>query len=398
MLKIKPSKLVQIGVGSLVFAFSIGLCKNNKTCWSAVMSVAQMIPAETSHNLTIKLASFKIVPHSKCNEKCERLSNNILNLRFDKPIGLAAGFDKQGQAMGSLLKIGFSFIEVGTITPLPQYGNPKPRLHRLVKNKCILNRFGFNSDGYTAVAERLAKFKSKNTSKPIFVSIGCNKTSIDTDNEITDYVKGYETFCTLADAIVINISSPNTPGLRQIQKSDKLEKIITSIQNLNFVKTPPIFLKLSPDISNEHVEKIANFVMQNSGKCKVEIAGFIISNTTKQRDFDMKNNKEFRKVMKEGYTENGGLSGPPLKNISTGLIRNVHKLTNGKCIIIGVGGVENGQDALDKIESGASLVQIYTSFVYGGPPTVDKINLELDDLLKKKGYNHIRQAIGSRNN
>lgn len=275
--------------------------------------------------------------------------------------------------------IGFGFIEIGSITPLPQPGNPHPRVFRLREDKAIINRYGFNSDGHDKVFERIDKIRT--TFRGVLgINLGKNKIS---DDAKDDYTKGIEKFGPVADYLVINVSSPNTPGLRNLQHKRDLEDLLVAVINTrnNLANKPPIFLKLAPDLTLEEKKDIADVISHKS--CKID--GLIISNTTIERA-NLKNT--------DSIHESGGLSGEPLKNRSTKMIAEMYKFTKGKVPIIGVGGVFTGQDAYDKITAGASLVQLYTSFVYHGPPVVSKIKRELNMVLEENGFGNVSDAIG----
>lgn len=283
--------------------------------------------------------------------------------------------------VSGLDSIGFGFVEIGSVTKFPQPGNEKPRVFRLPEDEGIINRYGFNSDGYETVWNRLRKLRSSEKFEGIIgVNLGKNKTS---ETAAKDYSDGVRTFASVCDYLVINVSSPNTPGLRNLQEKEKLKEILREVlktnQSLDMPK--PIFLKLSPDLSDNELIDICNLI--KTKECKV--AGLIISNTTVDRSMDLKNERK---------NETGGLSGKPLKEKSTKMIEQVYKLTNGQFPIIGAGGISSGEDAYEKILAGASALQIYSSFVYHGPPLVTKIKKELDEKLKENGYKSVEEAVG----
>lgn len=302
-----------------------------------------------------------------------------MNISFSNPIGIAAGFDKHGEAVQGLHDIGFGFIEIGSITPLPQPGNPQPRVFRLQEDKAIINRYGFNSDGHDKVFERIIKIRTT-FDGVLGINLGKNKISNDAKD---DYTKGIEKFGPVADYLVINVSSPNTPGLRNLQHKRYLEDLLTAVINMrnNLTNKPPIFLKLAPDLTLEEKKDISDVISRKT--CKID--GLIISNTTIERA-NLKNT--------DSMHETGGLSGEPLKNQSTKMIAEMYKFTKGKVPIIGVGGVFTGQDAYDKITAGASLIQLYTSFIYHGPPVVAKIKRELNMILEENGFDSVSDAVG----
>ncbi|XP_060872757.1 dihydroorotate dehydrogenase (quinone), mitochondrial [Metopolophium dirhodum] len=338
---------------------------------------------ETAHDLLTFSGKYGLIPKSFYKDP-PILKTKLWDLNFTNPIGLAAGLDKQGELTKALKNVGFGFVEVGSITPLPQPGNEKPRVFRLLDSQAIINRYGFNSDGHNAVFERLNKLKqNQNFDGIVGVNLGKNKES---EDAVADYVKGIEKFAPVADYFVINISSPNTPGLRNLQKKKDLISLLSNvIEARNQVcgeRKIPLLLKIAPDLTDQDKKDIADVV--NDKKCKVD--GLIISNTTVKR-IDVYNNPN--------ALEPGGLSGKPLQEESTKLILEFYKLTNGKIPIIGVGGVFNGQDAYAKIKAGASLIQIYTSFIYNGPSVIVNIKKELESLLREDKYNSISDAIGA---
>lgn len=343
--------------------------------------------AETAHNLAISCAKNGIYP------RCTHFSNTnlestVLGRHFNNPIGLAAGFDKHCEAINGLLNFGFGFIEVGGVTPQAQPGNKKPRVFRLKEDMAVINRYGFNSYGHAPAVANIEQWYSSqkqqgnNKGDLVAVNLGKNKT---TEASEDDYVKGVQAFGPLVDFLVVNVSSPNTPGLRKLQGREELNKIVSAVVKardaLEREDKPPILVKIAPDLTEKDKVDIASVVAaKNSG-----IAGLIISNTTITRPSHLTS---------ENKSETGGLSGAPLRSLSTDVIRDMYKLTSGRLTIIGVGGVFTGQDALEKIEAGASLVQIYSSLAYLGPPVVNKIKQELSELLEKEGYTNVSQAVG----
>lgn len=303
------------------------------------------------------------------------------NIFITNPIGIAAGFDKNGEAIEGLNHLGFGFVEIGSVTPFYQAGNEKPRVFRLEEDDAVINRYGFNSDGHEKVWHRLQQLRtSRRYGGVIGVNLGKNKS---TENDVKDYVEGVKVFAPVADYLVINISSPNTPGLRAMQQKDSLRNLLTEVlkTNRSLDLPKPIFLKLSPDLRSDELKDICKIITRKD--CKVD--GLIISNTTIDRSMVLHS---------QCQTESGGLSGKPLKEKSTKMIEDVYKLTNGKVTIIGVGGISNGEDAFEKIIAGASAVQIYTSFIYQGPPLVTKIKRELNEKLNEHGYRNVQEAVG----
>ena len=383
--RLKPLLVIASG-GSALFAGHAIYYGNPKFYAHAVMpTIHRFTAAETAHNLAISCAKRGLYP--KCTDvNKDNLNISVLGKMFLNPIGLSAGFDKHCEAITGLLGFGFGFIEVGGVTPEPQPGNEPPRVFRLKEDMAIINRYGFNSCGHDVAVARFRRWFSlkerKETSGFVGVNLGKNKTTTDA---VADYVKGVQAFGRMADFLVVNISSPNTPGLRKLQGREQLEQIVDAVVEARDKLTdgvkPPILIKIAPDLTEKDKVDIATVVTaKNSG-----IDGLIVSNTTVTRSSDL---------ISSNKVEVGGLSGQPLKALSTQTIKDMYKLTAGKVVIIGVGGVFNGADALEKIKAGASLVQIYTSLAYLGPPVVNQIKQELSDLLEKEGYNNISQAVG----
>ena len=290
------------------------------------------------------------------------LKTNLFGIDFPNPVGLAAGLDKNAKLINQFSSLGFGFIEIGTVTPKSQSGNPKKRLFRLLSDDGIINRMGFNNDGVEAIASRL----KKKGNVIVGGNIGKNKIT-PIENAVSDYLISFEYLFDLVDYFVINVSSPNTENLRDLQNKDNLISLLSAIQKNNHTKNnpKPILLKIAPDLSNDQLLSIIDVVNQTS------IDGIIATNTTIER----KNLKSSKTLIKE----QGGLSGAPLSNRSTEIIRFLHKSSNGKIPIIGVGGIMNPNDAIEKIKAGASLVQLYSGFVYSGPSIVRQINKTILD-------------------
>ena len=331
---------------------------------------------ETTHDLAIKSLKFNYLPRKMFEVEDEQILNiELLGKNFPNPIGLAAGFDKSGEVYNSLLKFGFGFIEIGTVTPLKQFGNPKPRIFRLEDDGALINRLGFNNDGIEIIKNRIKSEKKKGV---VGINIGPNKNTKDQKN---DFCLGLKNFFDIADYITVNISSPNTEGLRDFHDQEKLEDLLLA---LNKIKSEnkiniPLLLKISPDIKDNQISEIADTAIKN------DISGIILTNTTNS-------NKD--KLISDFKKEEGGLSGEPLQQISTNMIKKFYKQLNGKIPIIGVGGVNSGKSAYEKIIAGASLLQLYTGLVYKGPSIVKNIKKELIQILKVEGLNNIKDAIG----
>jgi len=331
---------------------------------------------ETTHDLAIKSLKFNYLPKKMFEVKNEQILNiELLGKNFPNPIGLAAGFDKSGEVYNSLLKFGFGFVEIGTVTPLKQFGNPKPRIFRLDDDGALINRLGFNNDGIEIIKNRIKSEKKKGV---LGINIGPNKNTKDQKN---DFCLGLKNFFDIADYITVNISSPNTEGLRDFHDRGKLEDLLLA---LNKIKSEnkiniPLLLKISPDIKDNQISEIADTAIKN------DISGIILTNTTNS-------NKD--KLISDFKKEEGGLSGEPLQQISTNMIKKFYKQLNSKIPIIGVGGVNSGKSAYEKIIAGASLLQLYTGLVYKGPSIVKNIKKELIQILKLAGLNNIKDAIG----
>ena len=334
------------------------------------------IDPETAHDLAIKSLKFNPLPSKMFEVEDEQmLKVQLLGKIFPNPIGLAAGFDKSAEAYNSLLRLGFGYVEVGTITPLKQFGNPKPRIFRLKDDYALINRLGFNNDGIEIIKNRI---KSDGKKGILGVNIGPNKETKDQKN---DFCLGLKNFFDIADYITVNISSPNTEGLRDFHDQEKLKDLLLALNKIKKENKTDIslLLKVSPDIEDNHISEIVDVATKN------DIAAIILTNTTNG------NRDNLRSKIKK---EEGGLSGEPLQQISTNMIKKFYKQLNGKIPIIGVGGVNSGKSAYEKIIAGASLLQLYTSFVYRGPSVAKDIKKELIKILKAEGLNNIKEAIG----
>lgn len=297
-----------------------------------------------------------------------KLEREVFGLKFKNPVGLAAGFDKNGLMIKEMANLGFGFVEVGTVTPLPQPGNPKPRMFRLPADEALINRMGFNNGGVDAMVERVAEYRSTNAAKQQRViiggNIGKNKVTANQD-AVNDYIICFDKLFDVVDYFVVNVSSPNTPGLRELQEKGPLLNILATLQQRNSKNSisRPILLKIAPDLTNEQLDDIVDIVQQSG------IAGVIATNTTISRE-DLHSPEALK-------TEAGGLSGKPLTSRSTEVIAYLHKKSNGSFPIIGVGGIHSAEDALEKLNAGASLVQLYTGFIYEGPGLIGRINKAL---------------------
>jgi dihydroorotate dehydrogenase len=311
------------------------------------------------------------------------LRSTVWGYKFSNPVGLAAGFDKDGRAIDGLLALGFGFVELGSVTPSPQPGNPKPRIFRLPEDEAVINRFGFNSSGVEKVADRLLKFRrnGRRNQGIVGVNLGKNRDAVDA---AADYASGAARFAPLADYLVINVSSPNTPGLRELQQADRLAAIVTQTQaaaaNPQEGKQPPLLVKIASDLDDDGRRAVAEVALAT------RIDGIIVGNTTITRPSGLQGHHRL---------EAGGLSGRPLMALSTEALGAMCKLTEGRIPLIGTGGVASGADAYAKIRAGASLVQLYTALIYQGPRLVCRIKSELAAQLRADGYSSLEQAIGA---
>ena len=331
---------------------------------------------EIAHDLAIKSLKFNVLPKSIFNVQGEeQLETNLLNERIPNPIGLAAGFDKSAEVYNSLFKLGYGFVEVGTITPKRQLGNSKPRVFRLEKDRALINRLGFNNHGSEIVSKRIS---DNLPSGFLGINIGPNK---DSKNKDEDYFICLSRLSSFAGYITINISSPNTEGLRNFHEEKALEKLLLGVNKIkkdkNIVK--PLVLKISPDIKENEISSIIELILKH------KIEGIIVSNTT---------DSHREKLSDIQKNEKGGLSGQPLKDLSTKLIKKFYRETKGKIQIIGVGGVDSGHAAFEKICAGADAVQLYTGMVYKGPGVVKEMKKELIAILKKEKLKNISEAVG----
>ncbi|MEO7672526.1 MAG: quinone-dependent dihydroorotate dehydrogenase [Pyrinomonadaceae bacterium] len=335
------------------------------------------LDAEKAHELSVKALRSGLVgiftPKRTPNQGLDRFG-----LMFDNPIGVAAGFDKNGVVVNQLAALGFGFVEVGTVTCEPQKGNEKPRLFRLPEDHALINRLGFNNDGAKRIAERLECIDRKCV---IGVNIGKNK-DVPNEEATGNYLQSLELIHEVADYIAVNISSPNTPNLRELQKSDNLQELLGALQTRNAaLGTKPLLVKIAPDLTEVDIEMIVDVCLG------LEVAGIIATNTTVSRDgLTTRNASEFG---------SGGLSGKPLAARSNEVIRSIYRYSKGKVPIIGVGGIFSGRDAFDKIAAGASLLQAYTGFIYSGPSFARDVNTELTGLIKERGFADLDDAIGS---
>lgn len=336
--------------------------------------------SEAAHNLAIKVLEKGLLPKIS-NDFGSELKTSICGLTFANPFGMAAGFDKQAEIMNDLFNLGFACVETGTVTPNPQEGNPKPRMFRYAEGDALINRFGFNSIGIQQFLRRIIAWHDetqKNVPGVLGINVGTNKES---PSPVNDYALGVRSFAPFAHYLTINVSSPNTPGLRNWQDREPLSELLRSVMEARAgsSRKPPIFLKIAPDLNDSQAEDIASVAMEQG------IDALIISNTTVSRPA----------TLPSGFAqEKGGLSGRPLFEMSTELLRRMRVMTKGKIPLIGSGGVFTAEDAYAKIRAGASLVQIYTALVYRGPFLVPKLCSGLKSLLTRDGFANVGQAVG----
>ncbi len=355
-----------------------------KMNFATIRPALHMMPPEMAHTATIKALKFGLTPRQIIIED-SRLQSEICGLTLKNPVGLAAGFDKNAEAIKGLFDLGFGAVEVGTVTPNPQAGNPSPRVFRDKKNYAVINRMGFPNRGLRIFKENIERYLESNDKKQgiLGLNIGMNKDQTDAADDYCNLVSALNRY---ADYFTINISSPNTPGLRNLQQRDNLLPLIERVKEtqnkLDDDNQPPLFIKLAPDLIENEREEITKTLIE------AQIDGVILSNTTLDRPDFLEDNFK---------GQAGGLSGTPLTQKSTQIIADFYRLTHGKLPIIGVGGVSNAQDAYDKICAGASFIQIYSALIFQGPDLIHSINKGLLELLSKDGFSNISEAVGSKN-
>ena len=346
--------------------------------FSKLRTLLFKLDPEKAHNLAIQSLKFNLVSNIFDENKNDPIfKTKIFDKEIDNPIGMAAGFDKNAEVYNPLFRLGFGFVEVGTITPLKQYGNSKPRVFRLVEDEALINRLGFNNHGAEVVLDRI---KSNNKLGLLGINVGPNK---DSDNRMNDYLIGLKTFHQVADYITINISSPNTENLRNFHEETKLKELLKSIlKEKNDLKSKvPIVVKISPDINEDQINLISEILLEN------KINAIIISNTSDSSRDLLSDIQRHQK---------GGLSGKPIEKKSNILINKFYKLLKGEIKIIGVGGVDSGQSAYDKFLAGADFVQLYTGMVFKGPNIVGIIKKDLKELLIRDGVKNFTEIVGNK--
>jgi dihydroorotate dehydrogenase len=339
-------------------------------------ALLQALDPERAHDLAVNSLELGLYPRTTLPDD-PRLAQDIWGLHFENPVGMAAGFDKDARVVEALLGTGFGFVEVGTLTPGPQAGNPRPRIFRSMRDRAVINRLGFNNQGHAAALERLR-------SRPrglVGVNVGAGR---DADDRIADYVSGVERFAAVADYLTVNISSPNTPGLRDLQAPHALDALLMRVEAARQAlpgRSPPLLLKLAPDLDDQDLPEIVRIALTHG------VDGLIVSNTTLARDG--LNDSSFA-------AKTGGLSGRPLFFRSTRMLARVYTLTGGKLPLIGVGGIDSGATALTKIEAGASLLQLYTGLVFEGPSLIGRIKQALVQAIEQASGTSLAPLIGRR--
>ncbi len=351
--------------------------------FSVTGPLLRRLTPERAHTVTIRLLASGLMPPMSGKDD-PILAQRLWGLDFSNPVGMAAGFDKNAEVIDPLLSLGFGFVEVGTVTPRPQPGNPQPRCFRLPDQQALINRFGFNSQGLEAAARRLNAWRHRRRRRPgvVGANLGRNK---DSSDAVHDYVAGVYALAPISDYLVINVSSPNTPGLRALQDrgplTELLSRVLLARADLCERKPPPLLLKIAPDLTDEDLAAVAEVSLA------VGIDGLIVSNTTISRPDAV--------LGLPDATEAGGLSGPPVFALSTRVLRDMYRHTRGKLPLIGVGGIASPEDAYVKIRNGASLIQLYTALIYQGPALIHDIRTRLPEFLKRDGFKTIAEAVGA---
>ena len=338
---------------------------------SALLPLLRRIDPETAHNFALKALRWGLAGHAFGADD-PVLAVTVLGRTFSNPIGLAAGFDKDAVAAAALMRLGFGFVETGTVTPRPQAGNSRPRLYRLEPDRAVINRMGFNNGGLDAYRRNLLGLS--NRTAILGANVGINKDAADPER---DYPAMIAAVGPLSDYVTINVSSPNTPGLRDLQSEGRLRSILRAVAAVP--DKPPILVKIAPDLTDDGLEAVVETCVGEG------VQGLIVGNTTLSRPFGITS----RLIRKDG-----GLSGVPLFPLSTRMLARASLLARGRLVLIGAGGVFDANDALTKIRAGASLVQLYTGFAFQGPALIPRLKKELAAALKKAGYNKVQDAVG----
>lgn len=343
--------------------------------YALVRPIVHATDGEAAHNLT--LSALEPLPRARAALTSPILATELAGISFPNPVGLAPGFDKDARVAAVMPRFGFGFVEVGTLTPLPQDGNPRPRLFRLVEDGAVINRMGFNNGGQDAAAERIARLRACGIAVPLGINIGANKDSAD---RIADYTKGTAAMAPLADYLTVNISSPNTPGLRALQDKGALEALLDGVaaaQPADAAK--PVFLKVAPDLEPADIDDIVAVAIDK------RLAAVIVSNTTIMRPA----------LASRHAGEAGGLSGAPLAELALQRVRDFHVASGGKVPLVAAGGIASADQAWERIRAGASLIQIYSAMVYAGPGLAARIARGLEDLAVRDGFTRVADAVGT---
>lgn len=377
--------MTAIGAFGLVRASDSEMAESFEyAAYGAATPAFRALDPELAHDLGIAMLELGLGPRQRTRDS-ESLTVRAFGTTFANPIGLAAGFDKDARAFEALMKMGFGFVEIGSVTPQPQPGNPKPRAFRLIEHGAVINRYGFNSKGHESAKGRLAAYRAREDvpAGVLGVNLGKNKTTPEA-NAANDYVLGVDNIGEYGDYIVVNVSSPNTPGLRNLQGrkhlSGLLRKVLSARDRNPATAKKPVLVKIAPDLTDAEIKDVASVVKSE------KVDGVIVSNTTVARPEEIKAHKH--------GDEAGGLSGKPLMESSTRVLHELYRLTGGKIPLVGCGGVASGEDAYAKIRAGATLVQLYTAFAFGGPPLILKIKRELEECLARDGFKSVEEAIG----
>ncbi len=342
------------------------------------LPLMRRLDAEDAHRLAMR--GLKLIPAAPPREESPRLAVRAFGLNFPNPVGMAAGFDKNAEAPDALLRLGFGFVEIGSVTPLPQVGNPRPRLFRLASDEGVINRMGFNNDGAEVVLRRLAA--RANRGGIVGVNVGANK---DSPDRVADYVRQIEIFAPVASYFTVNVSSPNTPGLRNLQQGDMLDDLLARVVEArervrSSAGDTPVLLKIAPDLTLNELDDVVHVARQRG------IDGMIVTNTTLARP---------RTLRSSNVDEQGGLSGRPLARLSTRMVAETYVRVEGAFPLIGVGGIDSGGAALMKIRAGASLIQLYSSLVYKGLGLVHQIKSDLLSVLRRTGRDSLSEIVGA---
>ena len=356
-------------------------------CGDRAVSLLRLLDPETAHKVTVMALKYGFGPID--STRTDVLSVRLWGRTFRNCVGMAAGFDKQGEVMDPLLKLGFGFVEIGGVTPLPQDGNPKPRMFRLPEDRALINRFGLNSEGADVVSKRLESWRNKKQCKDKIVGVNMAKTT-GSPSALTDYCTGAKRFGASADFVVLNFSCPNVKWTKNLGKGssgseESIRNIIRAVQKeLKQIEQEgrepaSLLIKLGPDMTMKEKEEMANVALETG------VHGLIVSNTSSRRPSVLKCSSK---------TEKGGLSGRPIRDMANQTLRDVYRMTRGKIPIVGCGGISNADDAYERIRSGASLIQLYTALVYEGPSLIPRIKKGLEERLRRDGFKCIEDAVG----